>query len=104
MLKARPRSSTQSTWRCRPSRGESASDDYGWILGQFAAWGRTDVVWALLDAGMPLDTRGWSNFTPLDQAAMHGRTQTVRLLVERGADLHACAFDDQGRTPLDCPV
>jgi hypothetical protein len=25
----------------------------------------------LLDAGLPVDTRGWSNFTPLDQAAMH---------------------------------
>ena len=31
---------------------------------------RTDVVRSLLDAGMPVDTRGWSNFIPLDQAAM----------------------------------
>ncbi|MGH3706156.1 MAG: ankyrin repeat domain-containing protein, partial [Agromyces sp.] len=54
--------------------------------------------------GMPVDTRGWSNFTPLDQAAMHGRTETVRLLVERGADLADCAFDDEGPTPLDCAL
>jgi hypothetical protein len=53
---------------------------------------------------MDVDTRGWSNFTPLDQAAMHGRTDTVHLLIERGADLADCAFDDEGPTPLDCAV
>jgi hypothetical protein len=35
---------------------------------------------------------------------MNGRTNTVRLLVERGADLHDCAFDDDGPTPLDCAI
>jgi ankyrin repeat protein len=61
-------------------------------------------VRSLLDAGMPVDTRGWSNFTPLDQAAMHGRADTVRLLIERGADLTDCAFDEEGPTPLDSAV
>lgn len=75
--------------------------DYGWILGQFAMQGRTELVRALLDAGLAVDSRGWSNFTPLDQAAMHGWVETVRLLIERGADLHDCAFDDDGPTPLD---
>ena len=84
-----------------PSLGNPGGDDYGWILGQFALLGRTDVVSALLDTGMAVDTRGWSNLTPLDQAAMHGRTETVRLLIERGADLHDCAFDAEGPTPLD---
>ena len=87
-----------------PSLGNPSTDDYGWILGQFALLGRTDVVRSLLDAGMPVDTRGWSNFTPLDQAAMHGRTDTVRLLIERGADLNDRAFDEDGPTPLDCAV
>lgn len=87
-----------------PSLGNPCTDDFGWILGQFALLGRTDVVGALLDAGMSVDTRGWSNFTPLDQAAMHGRTDTVRLLVERGADLADRAFDDDGPTPLDCAL
>jgi ankyrin repeat protein len=87
-----------------PSLGNPRRDDYGWILGQFALLGRTDVVRALLDAGMHVDTRGWSNFTPLDQAAMHGRAETVRLLIERGADLTDCAFDDEGPTPLDCAL
>lgn len=87
-----------------PAKGIAAGDGYGWILGQFALLGRTDVVRALLDSGIAVDTRGWSNFTPLDQAAMHGRTETVRLLIERGADLHDCAFDEDGPTPLDCAV
>jgi ankyrin repeat protein len=73
-------------------------EGYGWMLGQFALLGRTDVVRVLLDAGFGVDTRGWSNFTPLDQAAMHGRTQTVRLLIGRGADLYDCAFDEHGWT------
>lgn len=47
--------------------------DYGWILGQFALLGRVEIVQSLLDAGLAVDSRGWSNFTPLDQAAMHGR-------------------------------
>ena len=77
---------------------------YGWILGQFALLGRTDIVRNLLDAGMAVDTRGWSNFTPLDQAAMHGRADTVRVLIERGANLHDTAFDADGPTPLDCAL
>ncbi len=87
-----------------PALGNPSSDDYGWILGQFALLGRTEIVRALLDAGMDVDTRGWSNFTPLDQAAMHGRTETVRLLIQRGADLDDRAFDADGPTPLDCAV
>jgi ankyrin repeat protein len=87
-----------------PALGGPHGDSYGWILGQFALLGRTEVVRALLDSGLPADTRGWSNFTPLDQAAMHGRTKTVQLLIDRGADLHDCAFDEDGPTPLDCAI
>jgi ankyrin repeat protein len=35
---------------------------------------------------------------------MHGRTDVVRLLVDRGADLADCAFDEEGPTPLDCAI
>jgi ankyrin repeat protein len=87
-----------------PAQGNPAGDGYGWILGQFALLGRTDIVRALLDRGLRVDTRGWSNFTPLDQAAMNGRADTVRLLIDRGADLHDCAFDEDGPTPLDCAI
>jgi hypothetical protein len=110
----RSRASTASTvgrsWstKCRPAGwkalGNPATDDYSWILGQFALLGRTEVVQELLDTGMPVDTRGWSNFTPLDQAAMHGRADTVRLLIERGADLHDRAFGAERPTPLDCAL
>lgn len=85
-----------------PSLGHPRNQ--GWVLGAFCVLGRTDVVRNLLDSGMGVDTRGWSNFTPIDQAAMHGRTETVRLLIERGADLTDCAFDDEGPTPLDCAI
>src|SRR5690606_27781356 len=37
-------------------------DGPGWLLGQFALLGRHDVVRALLDAGMDVDTPGWSGF------------------------------------------
>ncbi|MFC4014114.1 ankyrin repeat domain-containing protein [Nonomuraea purpurea] len=87
-----------------PALGIPDSGDFGWVLGQFAGLGRTDVVRALLDGGLAVGTRGWSNFTPLDQAAMHGRTATVRLLIERGADLDDRAFDEEGPTPLDCAL
>ncbi|HVE91303.1 MAG TPA: ankyrin repeat domain-containing protein [Actinomycetota bacterium] len=87
-----------------PALGNPEGDDYGWILGQFALLDRDDVVKALLDSGMHVDTRAWSNFTPLDQAAMHGRTRTVKLLIERGADLTDCAFNEEGPTPLDCAI
>ena len=84
-----------------PALGNPDGDGYGWVLGQFALLGHTEVVRALLDSGLPVDTRGCSNFTPLEQAAMHGRTQTVQLLIDRGRE---CAFDEDGPTPLDCTI
>ncbi|CCH33252.1 ankyrin repeat domain-containing protein [Actinosynnema sp. NPDC047251] len=87
-----------------PVLGTPPGDDYGWILGQFAALGRTQVVAALLDSGMAVDTPGWSNFTPLERAAANGRLDVTRLLVARGADLADRAFDTSGPTPLDCAI
>ena len=104
VLKVARGESTKLPTAASPVLGTPNSGDFGWLLGQFAGFGRTGVVKALLDDGMAVDTRGWSNFTPLDQAAMNGRTSTVRLLVERGADLHDRAFDDEGPTPLDCAL
>ncbi len=98
------RESTQLPQASAPVPGVHEQGDYGWILGQFALLGRTDVVGSLIDGGMAVDTRGWSNFTPLEQAAMHGRGETVQLLIQRGADVNDCAFDDDGPTPLDCAL
>jgi len=87
-----------------PALGNPETDDYGWIVGQFALLDRLDVVRALLDAGWDVDTRGWSGFTPCDQAAMHGRREMVRFLVERGANLEDRAWGDHGPRPLDCAI
>ena len=87
-----------------PALGNPEGRDYGWIVGQFALLDRVEIVRALLDAGRHVDTRGWSNFTPVEQAAMHGRRQTVELLIERGADLTDQAWGDHGPNPLDCAI
>ena len=39
-------------------------------------------------------------FTPLHLAAMFGRDDTVRALLERGADLHALSRNPQAASPL----
>lgn len=74
---------------------------YRWILGQFALLGRLTVVRDLLDSGLDVDTRGWSNFTPLEQAAMNGRADVVELLIGRGAALDDRPFGTDGPVPLD---
>jgi ankyrin repeat protein len=86
-----------------PALGNPDDGEYGWILGQFALLDRTEIVQALIDSGRDVDTRGWSGFTPLTQAAMHGRRRTVELLLERGASLTVEAWQD-GPTPLDCTI
>ena len=87
-----------------PALGNPEGDDYGWILGQLALLDRVEIVRSLLDSGRHVDTRGWSGFTPLDQAAMHGRRTTVQLLIDRGADLADRAWGGHGPTPLDCAI
>lgn len=88
------------------ARAESTDlpKDCGWLVGQFALLGRLEIVRSLLDVGWHVDSRGWSNFTPLDQAAMHGRRAVVEVLIERGADLADQAWADDGPTPLDCAI
>jgi ankyrin repeat protein len=81
----------------------NASHDYGWILGQFAHLGRVEVVRSLLDAGMAVDTPGWSGFTPLQHSAAHGRAEMVRMLLDRGADPARLAWPD-GPNALDFAV
>jgi 8-oxo-dGTP pyrophosphatase MutT (NUDIX family)/ankyrin repeat protein len=87
-----------------PALGNPDDDQYGWILGQFALLDRTEVVAALLDSGLDVDTPGWSGHTPLIQAAVHGRRATVELLIERGASLTGRAWEDRGPRPLDAAI
>jgi ankyrin repeat protein len=86
-----------------PALGNPDDGAYGWILGQFALLDRAEVVSALIDSGRDVDTRGWSGFTPLMQAAMHGRRATVELLLGHDASLTAEAWED-GPTVLDCAL
>lgn len=79
-------------------------------LAEFAGNGNTAGVRRLLDYGIPVDSLyggdGYfeipPNSTALHVAAWRGRHETVRLLMERGADIHR--RDGAGRTPLDLAV
>ena len=48
---------------------------------------------------MPVNVQNGDGFTPLHVAAMWGREESVRELLERGADPEIS--DDEGMTPLD---
>ncbi len=49
-----------------------------------------------------IDEKGENGWSSLHYAAWHGRVEASRLLLEKGADLHA--LDDSGKTPLDLAV
>jgi ankyrin repeat protein len=49
--------------------------------------------------GADPNTRDMDGFTPLHHASGGGKTETVRFLIEHGANVEVT--DDEGRTPLD---
>jgi ankyrin len=68
-------------------------------LHQATSLGANDVVTKLLEADPEaIRTRDEKRETALHRAAYHGHTETVRLLLDRGASVHATA--DDGGTPL----
>jgi ankyrin repeat protein len=69
-------------------------------LGHAAHNGRDEAVIWLLDHGADVDGRPYLDVTPLHFAVQFGHTSTVRLLVERGADLNIRERIHDG-TPLD---
>jgi hypothetical protein len=60
-------------------------------LLRWASAGDDEVVTALLDAGVPIEYRGQHDGTALHYAALWGRSDTVRELLARGADVAALA-------------
>ncbi len=62
-----------------------------------AAAGKVACLELLLDAGVSVDARYAGN-TLLNAAAQNGMTDTMQLLLRRGADVNAA--DDDGMTPL----
>ena len=81
-------------WLGRLVRGETATRPPGAVLRRadaellpmFASAGRDDVVERLLEAGVPLHSRGIDEGTALHYAGMWGRGSTVELLLARGAE------------------
>lgn len=53
----------------------------------------------LVASGANVNARGLDDDTPLHDAASNGNIRLVKLLVERGADIHA--KNKKGKTPVD---
>src|SRR5262249_23748132 len=60
----------------------------------------TNVVRAMLKAGLPVDARGQHNATPLHWAAFHGNNEMAKSILPFGPPLEVRDGDFDG-TPLD---
>jgi len=70
-------------------------DEYA-VLFRAAEMGNTTAVELMLDLGFPIEARGDDGGTPLHAAAYNGSVEVARLLLARGANLHArdSSWDD----------
>ncbi len=89
-LGADPNLAAKNVMRVRPLHSASALRDPALA---------TAAVDALLNAGARVNETQHGGWTPLHQAASHGFTDLVQLLLDRGAD--RAARSDDGRTPLE---
>src|SRR5690348_10672045 len=66
---------------------------YSTRLGEAARMGQVESVRALIDAGADVDVIDYRNETPLLLACLFDQPQSVKLLIERGANVnHAGSF------------
>ncbi|WP_354679086.1 ankyrin repeat domain-containing protein, partial [Cupriavidus plantarum] len=80
-----------------PGERVSASQFDGYWFDA-ARQGRWDVLDSLLQAGYPIDRANARGFTAIILAAYNGHPDTVRKLMQAGAD--ACLGDRSGNTAL----
>jgi len=67
-------------------------------LFDYAREGKTPELRQYLEAGIPLNIRNGKGDTFLMLAAYHGKVDTVRMLLEKGADPDL--LNDRGQSPL----
>jgi ankyrin repeat protein len=65
----------------------------------YAAQGQTEILAALLDRGVEVNRRYRNDLTVLMWAAGYGKAETVKMLLDRGAD--PALKDNRGKTALD---
>jgi ankyrin repeat protein/GNAT superfamily N-acetyltransferase len=73
------------------------------VLGRWAANGRREAVEILLDLGVPVDARGPTGLTALQEATRCEDPQLVALLLQRGADPRKRAAVDGPRAADEPP-
>jgi GNAT superfamily N-acetyltransferase len=73
------------------------------VLGRWAAEGRREAVEVLLDLGVPVDARGPTGLTALQEATRGDDPELVALLLQRGADPRKRAAVDGPRAPDEPP-
>jgi ankyrin repeat protein len=83
---------TRMLERARDRRGRIAAQALDHPIHRAAALGDVDTVRALLDADASSVDRGHRRgVTPLHLAVIGGSSQVVTLLLDRGANIHACS-------------
>ncbi|MBT8398240.1 MAG: ankyrin repeat domain-containing protein [Gemmatimonadetes bacterium] len=87
---ANPNTSSANQFKVRPIHSAA---------GHLDAERSLELVRLLLDAGADPNVVQAGGWTPLHQAAAHGREECAKLLLEHGASL--TAKSDDGRTPLE---
>ena len=77
-----------------------------WVCHQTVrdAGREADIVRLLIEKGADVNAKDIDNWTPLHAACRHGRSETVRLLLEAGADESVAVKENRGWTPLDWAV
>jgi len=58
-----------------------------------AAKGRTKMIKCLLEYDSPIDPTDKTKTTPLHLASQHGHAESVKLLIEKGADVNVRTAD-----------